>query len=345
MTSKSLLGINLLSPVLFYQNPIDIYQTQNGSTQVNGGGPCDIMCSRRCNQNLARNDPSSQYQRQKLIQNTVRVYASLYTMNLAGLSGYQKPLKTSQIVEQNGTPYIAPANTYWNQMSDRARPSNQITKIASGSTYHTSSTRHTITRNRPGAMSPGGIGVDIKHNSYDRYLNKLKGKAPLRRGIIPPGYGLPIPFNRAYPVYGGKILKTSIINGCDCPDITDNTEQDKIIYGSVSNAMQDQILSVKYEFHVGDYVLAHKNIIDSKLYKAEIININENYTVKFEDGITRELTYCELIIYHVRDCDILLPIKEQIVNNINNQNTVKNGLDAEIQLYCNLLDLVATEGS
>ena len=28
MTSTSLLGINLLNPLLFYQNPVDIYQTQ-----------------------------------------------------------------------------------------------------------------------------------------------------------------------------------------------------------------------------------------------------------------------------------------------------------------------------
>ena len=29
-------------------------------------------------------------------------------------------------------------------------------------------------------MRPGGVGVDIKHGSYDRYLARLKGKGPLR---------------------------------------------------------------------------------------------------------------------------------------------------------------------
>jgi hypothetical protein len=72
-------------------------------------------------------------------------------------------------------------------------------------------------------MSPGGSGVDIKHNSYDRYLNRLKGKKPIRRGPIPPAFGLPyIPFNRAEPIYGGKVMKTSIVNNCNCPIVSYN---------------------------------------------------------------------------------------------------------------------------
>ncbi len=346
MTSKSLLGINLLSPVLFYQNPVDIYQTQNGSTQVYGGGPCEFNCNRMCNQNLASNDPASQYQRQKLIQNTVRVYASLYTMNLAGLSGYQKPLNKPQIIEQDGTTYIAPANVYWNQMSDRARPSIQNAKVASGSTYHTSSTRHTITRNRPGAMSPGGVGCDIKHNSYERYLNKIKGKAPLRRGIIPPGYGSPIPFNRAFPVYGGKTVKTSIINGCDCPDIIDNTEQDKRIYGPTSNATQDKILSVKYTFSIGDFVWAKKFDTDKIFNKAQIIAIDGDfYTIKFDDNITRVLTYCELLIYFdCSDCHVQLSLKDEFLQNQPNERNLRAAISDDYNLYCNLLGIIATEG-
>jgi len=37
------------------------------------------------------------------------------------------------------------------------------------------STRSTITANKPGAMTPGGQGVDVKHGSYHRYLAKKKG--------------------------------------------------------------------------------------------------------------------------------------------------------------------------
>jgi len=345
MTSKSLLGINLLSPVLFYQNPVDIYQTQEGSTQVDGSA-CGYGSCRGCNNNLASNDPASQYQRQKLIQNTARVYASLYTMNLAGLSSYQKPLNYPQLVQQDGTPYVAAARVNWNQMSDRARPAHQKTKVASGSTYHTSSTRHTITRHRPGAMSPGGVGVDIKHNSYDRYLNKLKGRATLRRGIIPPNYGAPIPFNRAAPIYGGKIVKTSIINGCDCPDIGDNSIQDKRIYGADVNAIQDKILSVKYKFNIGDFVWARKYNNDTTLYKGEIIEIiNDNYTVKFDD-ITRILAYCDMIIYF--DCDNCsggeISLQKILTTDFPYQRQFATLFNSDENIYCKLLNLVSTEG-
>ena len=153
---------------------------------------------RGCNKNLASNDPATQYQRQKIIRNTVRVKSSLYTMNLAALSGYHKPNLGYSVVNIGGSSYIVSPGVNWNQMSDQANPSIQIVKTANGTTYHSSSTKHTITRLRPGALSPGGIGVDIKHNSYDRYLNRLKGKGPLK--------------------------KHGIINGCDCGDKLLNEE-------------------------------------------------------------------------------------------------------------------------
>ena len=46
---------------------------------------------RGCNNNLTANDPASQYQRQKIIQNTVRVPTSLFTMNLGALNVYERP--------------------------------------------------------------------------------------------------------------------------------------------------------------------------------------------------------------------------------------------------------------
>lgn len=335
-------SVNLLSPVLFYQNPIDIYQTQNGSTQVNGS-PCEINSCRGCNKNLTSINPVSQYQRQKLIQNTVRVASSLYTMNLAGLSGYQKTLSTYQLVNQPGTPYIAPPSVYWNQMSDRAKPGDQVVKTASGSTYHGSSTRHTILRCRPGAMSPGGVGVDIKHNSYERRLNKLKGKAPLRQGVIPPTYGSPIPFNRAYPVYGGKVVKTAIINGCDCPDITDNSSQDEKIYGSKLNAIQDMILSVGYKFNIGDFVWAKKYTNNTKLYKAEIMNIsNDIYTIKFvDDDKIVERNLCELGIYfdNSKCMSQDSSIEEKILENSFSVKNINKSADLNSELACYLLSI------
>jgi hypothetical protein len=337
--------VNILSPALFYQNPVDIYQTQNGSTQVDGLST-EIRSCRGCNHNLASNDPASQYQRQKLIQKTVRVQSSLYTMNLAGLSGYQKPLPKYQLLEQAGTPYYAPPGVNWNQMSDRAIPANQVTKVASGSSYHSSSTKHSITRDRPGAMSPGGIGVDIKHNSYERRLLRLKGKSVLRRGVIPPNYGAPIPFNKAYPVYGGKVIKTGIINNCDCPNITDNLAADTLIYGSKSSAIQDTIFSITYKFNIGDYVWAKKDVLNSILYKAQIIDIvNGVYTIKFvDDGQILQTSESSLTIYFNCNCDPEPSIEETILANQYSANNIDQLVDATTTFYCDLLSgLAGTE--
>lgn len=260
--------------------------------------PCFINGScRSFNQNLNGNDPASQYQRQKIIQNTVRVKSSLYTMNLGALMAYQRPGLTYNLVDNSGGTYIVPPSVNWNQMSDRKEPHIQKVVSGSGSTYGASSTKRTITRLRPGALSPGGSGVDIKHNSYDRYLNRLKGKGPVRRGVIPPTYGSPyIPFNRAYPIYGGKTIKTSIINNCDCP-ITDVTN-DTLLYKN--SDIQNRILNVTYTFNVGDFVWA-KNPMTLTYEKGTIISIDEGlYTVQFADETEVVVIKCELLIYY--DC-------------------------------------------
>jgi hypothetical protein len=162
---------------------------------------------RDCDTNLNGNSPADQYQKLKLIQNTVRVQGSLYTANLGPLNAYKRPIS-----DPNAGFY----GVCWNQMSDRPVPSVQRATIPTG--YNTSmNRRHTsVTSSKPGSQTPGGKGCDIKHNSYDRYLNRLKGKGPLRRGFIPPTFGAPIPFNPAFPIYGGKTVKTNIVSGCDC---------------------------------------------------------------------------------------------------------------------------------
>ena len=48
-----------------------------------------VICRlRSCDTNLTSDTPANQYQKLKLIQNTVRVQSSLYTMNLGALSAY-----------------------------------------------------------------------------------------------------------------------------------------------------------------------------------------------------------------------------------------------------------------
>ena len=155
---------------------------------------------------LTGNTPSQRYQKLKLMYNAVRVPSSVYTMNLGALNVYEIPE-----VERQGV--------NWNQMSDRKEPHIQAAG-SSGGNPGGNSTKRSVTRLRPGALSPGGAGVDIKHNSYDRYLARLKGKKPLRQEATPKAFKENnLPFNRAAPVYGGKIFKVGIIDKCVCgPD-------------------------------------------------------------------------------------------------------------------------------
>ena len=104
----------------------------------------------------------------KVLENTVRVPSSEYTMNKSALNVYITPII-------NPTKSLYGVN--WNQMSDRAVPG--VLKINVPS-YYGNSTRTSLTRMRPGSTSAPGKGVDIKHGSYDRYLARLKGKSVLR---------------------------------------------------------------------------------------------------------------------------------------------------------------------
>jgi hypothetical protein len=231
-----------------------------------------------CDTNLTSNTPANQYQRQKIIQNTVRVPSSLYTMNLGSLSAYQKPETALYRVN-------------WNQMSDRAIPSVQKSN-ATGVTYHSSSTKSTITRLQPGAMSPGGVGCDIKHNSYDRYLNRLKGKSALRRGTIPYDFGFGLKnytFNRAFPIYGGKTTKMNIINGCNCPltPSNDNDAIQKSVYLDSNVLLVDPYKNSKYKhvYNLYDKVYFTHNessLIDGTIVEINSHNNNIEYLVEFD---------------------------------------------------------------
>jgi hypothetical protein len=227
---------------------------------------------RTCDTNLTSNNPANQYQRLKLIQNTVRVYSSLYTMNLAGLAAYRPPTAVTHGV-------------CWNQMSDRPFPSVQKATVPTGFNHSLNNRHYSVTSSRPGGQTPGGIGCDIKHNSYDRYLNRLKGKGPLRLGIIPPVFGPPyIPFNCAYPVYGGKTIKTSIVNDCYCPQ---SVNVSKEIIAKLYTRNIPVVEEVKPGYYVDENVYAIKT---GTIYysKATVVGINPDnsnlYDILFEDG-------------------------------------------------------------
>jgi hypothetical protein len=104
-------------------------------------------------------DGITQMQTQKIIRNMVRMPASLNTLNVATCNVYNTTNSAHTI--------------NWNQMSDRNIAHVQQVVVPSRG----DSTRTTLTRARPGACSAGGVGVDVKHGSYDRYLARLKGKS------------------------------------------------------------------------------------------------------------------------------------------------------------------------
>ena len=222
------------------------------------------------NNNLNGNTPAEQYQKQKIIQNTVRVHASLYTSNLGSLTSYKN---------------VPESNLYgvcWNQMSDRPVPSVQRATIPTGQNSSMNRRHTSVTSSKPGSQTPGGVGCDIKHNSYDRYLNRLKAKGPLRRGLI-------------YP-YG---VKTNIVNGCNC----NNNSQDILLYNNPN--YYPEIGPSYYVYKVGDLVYAKYNI--NVFYsKGTITDINgDTYTVKFdiidssgqETTVLQNYTYEQLMPY------------------------------------------------
>jgi hypothetical protein len=111
---------------------------------------------------------------QKIIQNTVRVPASLYSNNLASLHINSDNLGT---------------NKPWHNSSDRVQAHGPNSNSASSSTKQ-------------------NYGVDIKHNSYDRYLGRKKSQnlKSDKEGTSPVNYS-------TWPTYwGNKTYKFSIVN-------------------------------------------------------------------------------------------------------------------------------------
>jgi hypothetical protein len=293
------ISLNNFNFIKYYNNLLYI-MTSISKTSIVYNNPNKILGLntyiyryRKCDTNLTSNTPANQYQKLKLIQNTVRVPASLYISNLGPLNAYVKPTTKTYGV-------------CWNQMSDRPVPSVQKGIIPTGSNSSMNRRHTSVTSSRPGCQSPGGIGCDIKHNSYDRYLNRLKGKGPLRRGPIPSNFGLAVPFNQAYPIYGGKTVKTNIVSGCDCPvDLTpaEKLAQNIEIYENIF-WQPDPVSS--YSFNIDDYVYAIQ--IGNNYYtRATIIDISTDgttYTIQFDNVNIQTVTdVSTLLIYYPCNCN------------------------------------------
>ena len=137
--------------------------------------------------------------------NYVRVPSSLYIGTLGGLNTFY---------QSRGGIF----GLRWNQSSDKRL--RHVGKAIVPS--HGNSTRSSITRHRPGAGAPGGVGVDIKHNSFQRYLNRKKG------ATVP---SEPYVANLVNPkaVVNNKVQKSSIITTKNSVDCLCN-EESSIIY-------------------------------------------------------------------------------------------------------------------
>jgi hypothetical protein len=74
------------------------------------------------------------------------------------------------------------------------------------------STKRTLTSHKPGACTPGGEGVDIKHDSYARYLNRKKAGNLKTQGLTTRA---PVPLygNKTYSI---NVVATSI--NCNCEE-------------------------------------------------------------------------------------------------------------------------------
>jgi len=118
-----------------------------------------VSCkSLACSSGLTNTSPSVVNQNRLIMENRVRILESLYLANLSAKTVYQQSLPQY--------------NVNWNQMSDRKEAHIQPNLVPSRG----NSVKYSVTKfDRPGA-TPGGVGVDVKHGSYNRYLNRLVGR-------------------------------------------------------------------------------------------------------------------------------------------------------------------------
>ena len=112
---------------------------------------------------------------ERYIQNFVGVNQSLRINELNSITTSSDYLNLSP--NNSGIP--RPSSREWSSINNLRNQSDR--RIPHGMRFNYvptrgNSLRSTVTSNRPGAMSSGGKGVDVKHNSYYRYLAKLKGQ-------------------------------------------------------------------------------------------------------------------------------------------------------------------------
>ena len=155
--------------------PFNYFDCSCNLIDCSGAPVCCNNCGRcQCTGSPCLFTPGMREITQKRIQKQVRVDESQYLTNLTALTiqGGKKNLPFNLALKPNQKFF----GVNQNQMSDR----NQLhiqTRYVPG--QNGNSTKSSITRLRPGSLGPAGpnaIGVDVKHNSYNRYLGRKKAK-------------------------------------------------------------------------------------------------------------------------------------------------------------------------
>ena len=158
------------------QNNLTLCECDNfNSIKINSNVQCRACTNNDCNECRINLQKAIQAR----IQNQVGVSESqLQNVNSALTISFNEKNEKGNILYPNY--YKRHSKIFGNKFnlrnqSDRTFPSRS-TGIRGLNNVPTrgNSVTSSITRNRPGQMAPGGIGVDVKHGSYARYLAKIK---------------------------------------------------------------------------------------------------------------------------------------------------------------------------
>ncbi len=144
------------------------------------------MCHDLYNNDVLCN--SHELQTQKKIQKTVGVSASTYSIIKASMNVYDKKKLATGL--------------NWNQSSDRNVAHNVTINVP-----------RYLMSNKPGMLSAKGSGVDVKHNSYTRYLAQKKQKSVRQEKGVTTSNN-----SNVIPISGNKRYKLGIVytNSCYC---------------------------------------------------------------------------------------------------------------------------------
>ena len=142
------------------------------------------ICSTNCIDFLGNQTLKSSFHPltiQRRILNQSRASSGRFIDNLSSVIVASDFLNTNSTTKFNtlqSSSNIWGTTFYLRNQSDQVQPSNY--KILPENRYintpsRGNSVKTTVTRNIPGGSTPGGFGVDVKHGSYQRYLDKKKG--------------------------------------------------------------------------------------------------------------------------------------------------------------------------